>query len=249
VFVFSKNYWSAFGLFVYLGFSSNLVQAQTTFSIGPQLGLSTSTAHFADSPTYITTFSPSYRLGFEAGLVGSLAGKHLTLQAALLFSQKGYEVKEAPVPTTNGPGVYNGQYRFKYLILPLNVAYTTSANGQGLRVFAGLYVGVLVGGNYSSVYSLNGLPPIEGAGKIRSGDKTAAIGSQDIYSKNVDAGLQAGVGYGYQNLLLQVSYSLGIRNLATSFETGSPRYPIAEGTPYYNRAFQASLAYLFNMHQ
>jgi hypothetical protein len=246
MFIFQKKYWSAFGLLTYLGSTSNLVQAQTSFSIGPQIGLNTSTAHFADSPTYINTFPPSYRVGFEAGLVSSLEFKHLTLQAALLFSQKGYKVNDATVPTTNGPSVYNGSYRLNYLTIPINIAYTTRANGQGLRVFGGPYVSVLVGGHYSGVYNLNGLPPIEGEGKILSGDKTAVIGSQDIYSKSVDAGLQAGVGYRYQNLLLQVSYSLGLQNLATSFETGNA---IAEGTPYYNRAFQASLAYLFNTHK
>jgi hypothetical protein len=65
-------------------------QAQVTFSIGPKVGYSLSTASFnvSDYPDYFSTFS-SYRSGFEAGVVAQVCfGSHLAVQPALLYARK-----------------------------------------------------------------------------------------------------------------------------------------------------------------
>lgn len=245
---FLSKHWFVIVSSAYLVFTSNTVQAQTTFSAGLQAGLNTSTVRYSGSPNYNTTFPASYKVGFEAGLLGAIEHNHLTVQAAALFSQKGYNVKDAAVSTTNGTGVFSGNYRYNYLTLPINIAYTTQPNGQGFRVFAGPYLGILIGGNYNSTYRLNGLSPIEAEGKIVGGNNPqATLGGNDVYSKRVDAGLQAGIGYRYQSLLLQLNYSIGLRNLATDFLSNPTT--IVEGSPYRNRAFQASLSYLLFSHK
>jgi hypothetical protein len=62
------------------------------------------------------------------------------------------------------------------------------------------------------------------------------------FARRFDAGLQGGVGYRYQALLLELGYSLGLRDVAARYTyNGIP----VSSSPYYNRAFQASLSYLF----
>jgi hypothetical protein len=62
------------------------------------------------------------------------------------------------------------------------------------------------------------------------------------YSQRFDTGLQAGVGYRLGGFLLQASYSLGLRNLATQFQGYDGR--LYDNSEYYNRAWQVSLSYL-----
>ncbi|RZK29744.1 MAG: PorT family protein, partial [Hymenobacter sp.] len=115
--------------------------AQTTFSVGPRVGLNVATAHFPDKS--------SYRLaGFEAGLTGNLQLGHFAVQPSLLFSQKGYRT-HGNLFTIDAPGTYEETVRLNYLMLPVNLAYTLGENGQGLQVFAGPYVGLFLGGTYT----------------------------------------------------------------------------------------------------
>lgn len=65
-----------------------------------------------------------------------------------------------------------------------------------------------------------------------------------LLAQPFNAGLQVGLGYRYQEaLLFQVDYSMGLRT-TTAEATNSGGLE-----PYYtyNRAFRASLSYLFNL--
>jgi hypothetical protein len=66
----------------------------------------------------------------------------------------------------------------------------------------------------------------------------------DSYSKRWELGLQTVPDYYYQELLLQVGYSLAMRNLAATIP-GYPAGTVVTTTPIYNRGFQAFMAYLF----
>jgi len=134
--------------------------------------------------------------------------------------------------------------RLHYLTLPLNLAYTLGRDGQGLQVFAGPYVSLLVGGSYAQ--------RMRGFDGERRGQVKAASREPDTnnrYVQRFDGGLQAGVGYRLKSLQLQASYSLGLRNIAVPYRPirsfGGPEY--AEPTPYYNQAFQVSLSYLLRL--
>ena len=213
--------------------------AQATFSVGPRLGLNASTARF----TYIET---SAHVGFEAGLTGTLQMGHFAVQPSLLFSQKGYQARGGLV-SFDTPVTYKETVRLNYLTLPLNLAYTLGKAGQGLQVFAGPYLGLLVGGNYqrqvhSDGYLGGSAYDSEYSGKVKPGDVFSYTDNR--YSQRLDAGLQAGLGYRWQGWQVQAGYSLGLRNLASSFQSyDGTRYREAAN---YNRAFQVSLSYLMS---
>ena len=226
-----------------LGLLTVSAQAQVRFSVGPQVGLNAATIHFTDPQT----FPSSFRTGFAAGLLGNVCWGHFALQPAVLFSQKGYHLEGTYISTgSQSPFSFNGKgdYRLNYLTIPLNVLYAQRATGQGVQVFAGPYLSWLVGGHYEAQTTyVNSSLSIAREGKVVAGD-VYQITDDNAYSQRLDSGLQAGLGYRYKAAVLQASYSLGLRNLASDVKLGanSPASPTAA---YYNRAFQVSLAYLF----
>lgn len=221
--------------------------AQTSFHIGPLAGATLYSVHYGDNPPF-TRPATTYHPGFEAGILGTLQFGHLAFQPAILFAQKGYTSRYeiVPSPGTLPPSSYANTTRLNYLTLLLNLAYTQRPDGQGFQAFAGPYVSYLVGGHYHSDYNFYTLGSTgELEGQVVAGDHNpATAGSNDSYSKRWDVGLQAGLGYRYQQLLLQVGYSVGLRNLAATIP-GFPPGTIVTTTPIYNRGFQASIAYLF----
>ncbi|RZK88652.1 MAG: PorT family protein [Hymenobacter sp.] len=175
-----------------------------------------------------------YRTGFAAGLQGIVQFGHLAVQPSLHFSQKGLDEH-------SGSGLYSRytDYRLNYLLLPVNVAYSLHSGGQGVQVFAGPYVGMLLGGNYQVTSEDRG--PFGGtdsyAGDIAPGDTytipaPGTTAPQPRLCRRFDVGLQAGLGYRYGKLLAQVDFAFGLNDL----------YPMLSST--YNRTAQASLSYL-----
>jgi hypothetical protein len=134
--------------------------------------------------------------------------------------------------------------RLNYLTVPLNLAFTLGHAGQGLQVFAGPYVSLLVGGRFAwqgHFASYQGSAPYdaEGSGKVEPANLIPDYAN--LYSRRFDAGLQAGLDYRFGGLLVQAGYSVGLRNLGVPFQFGSHTY---DSPAYYNQAFQASLSYL-----
>lgn len=225
--------------------------AQTSFRIGPQVGFNQSFGRFEYPGDDYKKVTNSSRSGAEAGLVAQIGlGTHWAVQPAVLYSQKGFAFEEdaydAPYNYT-----YHGEYsfRFNYLAVPLNLLYSSQAGGQGLQVFAGPYVGFLLGGNYSSSQSGR-----YGNGAARGQSDEGAVEAGDTYdnrsdgpyiSQGLDAGLQAGLGYGFGGgLQVQVGYSQGLRNLGAKYAPGLT----SQAPPTYrNHAFQFSAAYLFDL--
>lgn len=223
--------------------------AQTTFSVGPRVGGNVATAHFSGGNDKITS-----RLGFEAGVLGSLQFGHLAVQPAVLFVQRGYT--RTPTFYDSGfGGLTQVSVRLNYLSIPLQVAYVQHTNGQGFQLAAGPYVSFLVGGNSRSDYYF----PFAGAQQQRNTIAAADVHTGDIsptslyeptytvYSRRLDLGAQLGLGYRLGGALLQVSYGLGLRNVATTERyTIGGRPPVYDtDTPAYrNRSFQVALSYL-----
>jgi hypothetical protein len=219
--------------------ATSAAQAQVHFTAGPQAGYTLTTVNFKlDSGRPYTTSS---RSGFAAGVMADIGFGHLAIQPAVQFAQKGYD------QTVTSSLVTSSQVRFNYLAVPINLAYTQHRDGQGVQVFVGPYVGVLLGGHYTSVTRYPPsilLPDITKSGKVVAAESYAPSATDSsFYSRRLDAGLQFGLGYRYQGLLLQAAYSLGLTNQASVAEQlpgGGPSvYPT-----YRNRAFQVSLAYL-----
>jgi hypothetical protein len=220
---------------------ASTAQAQATFSIGPRLGLNTATVHLP------VNYGGPYtrRTGFEAGLTANVQLGHFAFQPSVLFSQRGYATSGSQI-TIGNPITYDEQVRLNYLTVPLNLALTLGKEGQGLQLFAGPYVSALLGGNYARQIHVAGSylggPGLETeiTGKVKPADIVSD--SDNKYSRRIDVGMQAGVGYRLGGFQLQASYSLGLRNLATQYR-GYDGF-LYNAPAYYNRAWQVSLSYL-----
>jgi hypothetical protein len=229
-------------------FLATAVQAQTTFRIGPKVGYSLSTAsfHVSDYPDYFSTFS-SYRSGVEAGVLAQVGfGSHWAVQPALLYARKAPSYGTSSYYQPNNYG-YHQQYTLglNYLLLPVNVLYSQRPNGQGGQVFLGPYVGWLLGGTYRVRSNAGpGQPKVGGPaydGTVEAGD--TYVNSSRYAIRGLDAGLQVGVGYGFEALQLQASFSLGLRDIGAAYASNAPHD--YEAPVIRTRGFQFSAAYLF----
>ncbi|RSK49830.1 porin family protein [Hymenobacter rigui] len=224
-------------------FGCSAAQAQTVISFGPRLGFNASTSHYS----YDRTFTTKYKPGGSVGVMAEARRGHLALQAAALYEQKGFRLDDEYKSGSD----YSRQkdtYRLNYLTLPVQVVYTQHEDGQGVQILAGSYVGMLLNGQlqYDDYYQnrVIGELAFRGESKIKPAS-TIDYPSQGAYSQRFDAGVQAGVGYRYNNLLVQAEYSLGLRDLR-------PRYNDVNGNrfispSYYNRVVQLSASYLFSI--
>lgn len=232
--------------------------AQTSFQLGPRVGATLATVRYTGSAAYgqvASDYPTTYRVGFEAGVVGSWQIGHLAVQPALLFQRKGFYSDYEQVYTSSylPSASFSNTVSMNYLTVPVNIVYTQKVHGQGFQLFAGPYLSRLVGGHYHSDYVLH--PREErGAfdGKTIAGDNNPnEPGQEDMYYKRLDAGLQAGCGYQYQQWLLQASYRWGLRNIAATY-TGPSNPSNPNGTtlstlPTYTRAVELSLTRLFRL--
>lgn len=236
-----KYLFASFSTGIGLLCSISTAQAQARFSIGPSIGLNISTASYKDQARAYTT---GYRAGLEAGVAGSLGAGHFAVQPAVLYSQKGFTIHD----TSAGSlwiEKHDDTYRMHYLTIPVSLAFTQNTDGQGLQVAVGGYMGFLLGGKFqgatshtSNNYYNFGGTPIGGTTLTihYAGDIAPESSPTTFYSNGTDAGLQGSIGYRCAGMFFQLGYSLGLRNLG---------YKSTFSTAYYNRAFQASLAYQF----
>lgn len=209
---------------------ASAAQAQTAFSIGPLVGLAVAGANESSSPDITIT----YRTGFEAGVQSVFQVGHMAVQPSLRFTQKGLH-------RHYGSGLYNSDtdYRLNYLTLPLNLAYSLRSDGQGWHVFAGPYIGLLLGGNYQQ-HSLDrsGGGYYSSAGDIKPGENYVVppVGTTyyPLRCHRFDGGVQTGLGYRYGKLLVQAGFSFGLRDLGPELSS------------FHNRTAQASLSYLLS---
>ncbi len=230
--------------------AATTAQAQATFRIGAKVGYNRSFAGFEYPNQDYLKVTNSSRNGVEAGLVAQISfSDHFAVQPAVLYAQKGFgfveDAYDAPYNYT-----YKGEYSFRmnYLTLPLNLLYSSQPGSQGLQVFAGPYVGWLLGGEFISSqtgrYASGNGPSQSNEGEVEAGDTYHNNPKEAYVSRGVDAGLQGGLGLGFAGgFQVQASYSQGLRNLGAKYEPG-----LTTRTPptYRNHAFQLSAAYLFS---
>lgn len=227
-------------------------QAQVSFSIGPQVGYNLTSVSYdmatGSSPYATYSYETSSRSGFEAGLKASVNLPHFAFQPAILFSQQGYKFSD----NYNSLGSYTSagtqSIRANRLAIPLNFAYTQQADGQGFQLFAGPYLSFLLGGSYQNntvvTLTTGASKTSTQEGDVKAGDTYSdSANDTNYYQRNLDAGLQAGLGYQFKTILLQAGYSWGLRNVGANY----PATMLNGPAPLVkNRAFMVSLAYLFS---
>lgn len=231
--------------------------AQRAFQVGPTLGAAISTAAFDQQPLRATT-TMSWRGGLLAGATGVYHSKgHWGGLLAVRYTEQGY-VHEQVYKSTRFPYQTTDHVRLNYLHVPVQAMFSQHAGGQGLQAFAGPYVGVLLAGNRTyEQYTIGGIT--SNSGRVVVAEScTPPQQSQTIildiaylqpdytaYSRRFDVGVQGGLGYRLGNALLQVEYTLGLRNLASTlvYPAGPPA-SFEVGQPYRTRGAQVSLSYL-----
>jgi hypothetical protein len=229
--------------------------AQRAFQVGPTGGLTLATARFAETSPVNREQAMPLRAGFLVGATANWQSQgHWGGRLATLFVQQGYTQRY----TYPMAGQSIEQVRLNYLRLPLQATFSQHAGGQGFQIFAGPYAGVLLGGHHSfeSTYQQGSFVR---SGRVVAADThtasypvlyssfraTIQVPNDDYYARRFDVGVQGGLGYRLGNALLQVNYTLGLRNLATTtlYELGGSTISYAN-TPYRTRGLEASLTYL-----
>lgn len=228
--------------------AATAVQAQATLCIGPKVGYNHSFGRFEYPNQDYKTVTNSSRNGVEAGIITQIGlSNHWSVQPAVLYSQKGFAFTEKAYDASYKYS-YQGEYdfRFDYLVIPVNLVYSQRANGQGLQVFAGPYIGFLLGGQYTSLqtgrYASGASQSFSREGRVEAGNTYDNHPKGPYVSQGRDAGLQGGLGYGFGGFQVQAGYSQGLRNLGAKYAPG-----LTSQTPptYRSHAFQFSVAYLF----
>ncbi|SNC62855.1 Outer membrane protein beta-barrel domain-containing protein [Hymenobacter gelipurpurascens] len=210
-------------------------------------------------------FVPGYVFGAELGGLMQAQRAHWALQISALYAQKGFQLQEIYQPAGRPTGTsyqIKETYRLNYLTLPVNVVYTQHATGQGFQVFAGGYMCLLLNGKWEyddrllepqpngDVYGAVSLSHEKEVRPSQKQPPVVATGLDNyIYSRRVDAGVQAGLGYCYSHILLQGTYSLGFVNLAPTSFTGTLVYGPSSPKSYANRGMQLSVSYLLGKNE
>ena len=107
-------------------------QAQSTFSIGPQLGVNLSSAlvEGEEAP------EPKHRVGALVGFTASIGAGHFAVQPSLLYSQRGFSLEEKETETVPGFGTVSADtkatLKFDYLELPLLAVFRQQEDGSGI---------------------------------------------------------------------------------------------------------------------
>lgn len=230
-------------------FIASISHAQVALSVGPSAGYNVATTNYQ----YATADGESYHVSAHSGLAIGIQAQasrgHVAVQPALLYSQKGFNLVRTTMGGNGDQYTSTTKYRLNYLTLPLNLVYTTGSTGQGFEASAGPYISALIGGNYqfsSELVATNAHFTSEGEGKVIASSeyKSSSASYPDYASRRFDAGVQAGIGYRYQEFLAQVGYSLGLRNVGAAYRSGTG---MSAAPTYHNRAFQVSLSYLFDV--
>ena len=237
-----------------------MASAQTTFRLGVRGGLNRAlttqdaAGNYSESTsTYSTTYTAgkSAIYAWQAGAVFEVSFGKLSLQPAVLFSQKGETAHTAINSQSIGYYYFTqsdrtSTNRYNWLELPLNVVYTTHGD-HGLQLFAGPYVALGIGGYQAGTqdYSSSG---VIGPSSYPI-DERISYGA-DTNNKGLDVGLNFGVGYRQGPLQVQLGYGLGLLNLhrasPPTIDPGfSPQFHDFNGDAAYNRVAQLTGTYFF----
>lgn len=228
---------------------------QTRIEFGPHLGLNAGTAVYNNFGRDLDT---KFALRGEIGATASVRWGHWGLLASGLFAQKGFRIDDEYNGPTDGSSnlIYmhwRQNYRLDYLTVPVNLVYHWRADGQGLQLFAGGYVGRLLGGRYRyddvNVLEWDGAPLLlsgKGHGRLRTTDRIGDETTREWeYLRPWDAGVQAGLGYRHQRLLVQLGYTRSLRDLGPEYPgQTSPYQIIRQGASYKLRGVQLAATYL-----
>lgn len=222
--------------------------AQTTISIGPQIGINTSRVSYDRYSQQVYqngSLNINQRAGINAGLTATLTKGHFSLQPAVQFMAKGFVLKETTLATDQVGTTYssyNERYRFNYLSIPVNFAYSLKVKGNGIQFFGGGYLGILLGGKieYDNSFQTQANSFTYSAeGKVRPNNQNDMTGN-DFNANRFDVGLQGGIGYKFSSILVQGYYQIGFLDASSHDSKSLVSIPKIK-----NRSLGINISYLF----
>jgi len=240
--------------------SAASASAQTTFRLGVRGGASRASTTQDTAGNYSQLLNAtagefsankSAVYTWQVGIVLALDFGKISLQQALLFTQKGETVHTvADIHSTKyysfGYTEITSTNRYNWLELPLNVVYTQYGD-HGFQLFAGPYVALAVGGHRTGTL-FNNSNGVRGPATYPI-DERITYGSE-TNNRRLDAGINFGLGYRQGPMQLQLGYSLGLRNLHQAnaspvyFDTSAPTHNFIADAAY-NRVAQLTGTYFF----
>lgn len=188
-------------------------------SFGPKVGINMSTfnQNFKDSDDESDlTFKFGQSIG---GIVNIQIADFLAFQPSLSIINKG---TAADLSEWDGDGyTYDGYNRMRitYLEMPLNIVFVIDFGSSSLQFFTGPYFALAIAGNLKWDYTWT----YQGDTEIEKGDKKIKfkneVGENDWeegiagFLRPLDVGMNLGVGFQINHLLLNMGYSIGFANL------------------------------------
>ena len=153
------------------------------------------------------SYSPDALVGFHLGpVIDFKLQKNLYLNTGLLYSLKGYNLRNVENTQLGNASHLNGRAKLSYFDIPLNLAYKIPfSNKFKFFVQGGPYAALGLGGS------------VKNPQKVSGGGLNTSVPIQDIYSHGTlakaDYGVGAGAGFEVGPMVFSVNYDYGLRNL------------------------------------
>lgn len=247
------------------------VQSFSQVSLGLKAGGNLSDMKYDINSDYGEDPVTKAKMGFHVGLISDITilKNTLSLQPAILYSTKGfaYDLEDLFDEMFNWVGVdmenYEGyaRYNYNYLEVPVNLVFQM----KGFQFSAGPYAAVGLGGSFTPdfTFEVEGdeypsdeifdkdsykLKPVFGT--VDNEMFSEFIEDEDVMDlfRALDYGINAGLGYRFMNVQINLGASLGLGNLTPSFD--ADEYGLdsdfAKNVIQKNRLLTLSVAYFFN---
>lgn len=219
-------------------------------SFGPKVGFTLSKYgyNYSSSLEYSEP-EVNFKLGPSLGVMVNIPIlEFLYFQPSLMYTKKGSGFDVAY--RESGDAVIEGyeRARISYIELPLNLAFALKVGNFKFQVFAGPYLAYAVAGKLKWDYEENK----DGIRKDITGNKKITFKNEvpeddlknvSTYQRPFDAGINFGVGYKVNSVLLNLGYAMGFSNLQPEV-IGKSSY--ASDHKYANRTIFISAAWLFD---
>ncbi|HSG67131.1 MAG TPA: porin family protein [Bacteroidales bacterium] len=229
--------------------STGLIFAQVSF--GPKVGFNMSKYgyQYSDDLEYLEPNSNFKLGGTIGGMMNLQIVDFLAFQPSLMIAKKGTGLDVADL--YSGEAVVEGYYRVRvtYLEVPLNLALGLKLGTFRFQVFAGPYLAYAIAGKHKWDYELNeaGIrTDVKGEEKINFTSEISEENQEKerYQQRPFDMGVNFGVGYKVNKVLLNLGFAMGLTNLRPEMKVDG-NANAAKDLKYANRTIFLSAAWLF----
>ncbi|MDQ3049886.1 MAG: PorT family protein [Bacteroidota bacterium] len=208
--------------------ATTLTGTAQTFSI--KAGLTFANLHSeSDGPDSL--FDQKLKHGYQLGAMAEFPlSERLAIETGLIFSTKGYRIKE-DIESGFGPSYeYKGRLELLYVEVPIQLTGTCKVGKLNFFGTFGPYLGYGIYGRFKDEFTIFGETETTSDDVKWGNDKT------EDFIKRLDYGLTAGAGVDLNKFRIGLSYSYGLANIS-SFTDGN--------TKVQNRVIGIAVSYRF----